>query len=179
MRFQNLLALLALSGVFARVAAAKPPDDHHPDEHRRAEHSHDRDSPQAAGAEHAAFKARRELEEKQRAGALSVAEKQRLAQLQAERQKRYATLDQSDKVKAESRAQRRNESERQAQERYQAVAHDPAAQQEFDQNAERVAKLDRAREVAAAEGRDDVVARVDQLLSKEKQRHETWLAAHK
>ena len=59
------------------------------------------------------------------------------------------------------------------------VDKNPKARAEFAKHGKRSAMLDRAREVAEAGGRDELVARIDKLLAKEQARHVAWVERHK
>jgi hypothetical protein len=120
-----------------------------------------------------------DLEAKERAGAkLSAQEKVSYDRLKEERKKRYQDLAETDAKKEQDRETRRQESRRRLLDRYHAAAANPDVQQEFERDAQITARLQRAREIAQAEGRDDAVARVDKLVQQETARHAAWLAAH-
>jgi len=173
-------AVIAALPLFISVSRADDPahradEARHAEETRRAQEAHHADEHAKPGAHHDWNL--RDLEHKEKSGGkLSAEEKEAFERLKAERQKRYADLAKADADRDRDRTKRRAETQKAAVAHYRAT--DPAFKQEFQRDAEIVAQLSRAREVAQAEGRDDAVARVDKMLQKEKDRHAQWLTAH-
>lgn len=60
-----------------------------------------------------------------------------------------------------------------------AIVAEPAVRAELKVHAWRMARLDRIRELADAEGKKDIVARVDKLITKENARHEKHMGVLK
>jgi hypothetical protein len=121
----------------------------------------------------------RDYEARARAAKLTVVEQQEYEQLKADHERARANLALAEKREEETREARRQESVRLAVIAFPTLATDAAAREEFDIYAKRIAKLTRARAVAEADGRTDLFVRIDGLLSKERQRHDAWVAAHK
>jgi uncharacterized protein YnzC (UPF0291/DUF896 family) len=127
----------------------------------------------------AARKARlAELEEKQKAGKLTDEEKAELEKLEKIK-KRHAALKGKFAKRAKDRAKRRRAAKRKAMQEFPGLVKNEQARAAFGKHGMRMARLERAREVAEAEGLDELVARIDKLMEKEKQRHEKWVAKHK
>ena len=119
-----------------------------------------------------------ELGEKEKAGTLSDEEKTELAKIK-EIQGRFDALKQKYADRMKDRAARRKASKRLALLAFPGADKNPPARAEFIKHARRVAMLDRARELAEAGEREDLVARIDKLLEKEKTRHDAWVERHK
>lgn len=119
-----------------------------------------------------------ELEEKAKGGTLSDEEKAELERAKKARE-RFEALRKKHEERGRDRAERRRFSKRDAMKRFPDFRKDPRAGDEFRKHARRLAHLERAREVAAASGKDELVARIDQLLAKERARHERWLERHR
>lgn len=119
-----------------------------------------------------------ELEGKEKAGTLTDPEKAELAKIK-EIQGRFEALKQKWVERAKDRAKRRHASKRMALQAFPGVDKNPSARPEFVKHGKRLAKLERAREVAEAGGRDELVARIDKLLEKENARHDAWIERHK
>lgn len=119
-----------------------------------------------------------ELGEKEKAGTLTDEEKSELAKIKAI-QGRFDALKQKYADRAKDRAERRKASKRLALQAFPGADKNPPARAEFIKHARRIAMLDRARELAEAGERDDLVARIDKLLAKEKTRHDAWVEHHK
>jgi hypothetical protein len=118
-----------------------------------------------------------ELEEREKGGALSDEEKAELDRSRKVRE-RFQALKQKHDQRSKDRAERRRSAKRDAMKRFPAFRKHPQAGAEFSKHARRVAHLERAREVAQAAGKDELVTRIDQLLVKERARHERWLEHH-
>lgn len=126
----------------------------------------------------AARKARTdELEQKQTKGPLTDEEKSELARLQKQKERFEGLKGKHEKRKAD-REKRRLDSKREALRRFPGYEKNTAARDEFKKHAQRLAKLERAKDVAEAEERPEVVARIDKLIAKEKERHDKWLTKH-
>jgi hypothetical protein len=190
MRFRATLSLI-LAAVPMLLSTARA-DDHDPS-HRSAEEGRRAEEAQRAEASrHAEERAKappadphgahhdwklHDLEVKEKAGGkFSPEEKEAFEHLKTERQKRYTDLAKADADREHDRTARRIAAQRAAIAHYRAT--DPAFKQEFQRDAEIMAQLTRAREVAQAESRDDAVVRIDRLIQKEKDRHDKWVAAH-
>ena len=119
-----------------------------------------------------------ELEGKEKAGTLTDEEKGELAKIQAIQQ-RFEALKQKHLERAKDRAKRRHLTKKKALEAFPGVDKNPPARTEFAKHGKRSAMLERAREVAEAGGRDELVARIDKLLEKEQARHAAWVERHK
>jgi len=119
-----------------------------------------------------------ELGEKEKAGTLSDAEKSELTKIK-EIQARFDALKQKYADRTKDRAERRKASKRLALHAFPGADKNPPARAEFIKHARRIAMLERARELAQAGERDDLVARIDKLLAKEQTRHEAWVEHHK
>jgi hypothetical protein len=119
-----------------------------------------------------------ELEEKAKGGTLSDEEQAELERARKARE-RFEALKKKHEERGRDRAERRRFSKRDAMKRFPDFRKDPRASDEFRKHARRLAHLERAREVAAASGKDELVARIDQLIAKERARHERWLERHR
>jgi hypothetical protein len=118
-----------------------------------------------------------ELEEKEKAGGLTDEEKGELEKTR-KIQGRFDALRKKHEERAKDRAKRRRASKREAMKHFPGFRKHPKAHHEFQKHARRLARLERAREVADASGKDDLVARIDKLIEKENARHEKWLEHH-
>jgi len=116
-----------------------------------------------------------ELKSKMDAGKLTDSEQSEVERLQRQ-QARHAALDAADKAKAQNRIARAREAKRQALQANPKVGKDPATTAEFRKHAERMAKLDRAKELAASDNDTEMLQKIDALIAKEQQRHAAWLA---
>jgi hypothetical protein len=76
----------------------------------------------------------------------------------------------------ETRAERRRQRLAEIKQKWGAIEDKPAARAEFKVHAWRLARLQRIRALAEADGKTDVVARVDKLIQKENDRHEKHMA---
>jgi hypothetical protein len=116
-----------------------------------------------------------ELEQKQAKGKLTAEEQTELdrgKQMRVRREameKRFAEM-------AQNRKNRARDAKRQALKEHPNLGKDANATAEYGKHAERLAKLERAKEVAAADQRTDVVTKIDALIAQENQRHQAWLA---
>lgn len=135
---------------------------------------------------HAKHQARREarrarfaeLQEKEKAGTLTDEEKAELEKITQIRE-RFTALQKKHIQRMRDRKERRRENRRKLLKAFPSLVHNPEAHEEFVKHARRVAKLERAREVAEAGGRDELLTRIDKLLEKENARHDDWLAKRK
>jgi hypothetical protein len=116
-----------------------------------------------------------ELKSKLDAGKLTHGEQSELEQLQKQ-QARHDALDASLKAKDATRPARAREAKRQALKENPNLGKDPAALAEYRKYAERMAKLDRAKELATADNNTAMVQKIDSLIAKEQQRHAAWVA---
>ena len=119
-----------------------------------------------------------ELAKKKADGKLTDEETQELAKLEKINE-RHKKLKKKAADRAKDRMQRRRAAKRMALGHFRHIDKDQAALAAFGKHGMRMAKLERAREVAEAEGRDDLIKRIDQLLEKEKARHQKWVEKHK
>ena len=62
--------------------------------------------------------------------------------------------------------------------KYPKAKDNPAARAELAKHAKRMARLRRSRELAIADGRDDLVKRIDAMISKEQARHQAAMRRH-
>jgi hypothetical protein len=118
------------------------------------------------------------LEEKEKSGSLTEDEKAELDKARKTRA-RFQQLKKKHDERVKSRAERRREDKRKAMMGFPDFKRRPGAVEEFKKHARRVAHLQRARDVAQAAGKDDLVARIDALVAKEQARHERWLQHHR
>jgi uncharacterized protein YnzC (UPF0291/DUF896 family) len=119
-----------------------------------------------------------DLEEKEKSGSLTDDEKAELDKARKTRA-RFEQLKQKHDERVKDRAERRRADKRKAMMGFPDFKQRPGAGQEFKKHARRVAHLQRARDVAQAAGKDDLVARIDALIAKEQARHDGWLQHHK
>lgn len=116
-----------------------------------------------------------ELQEKESAGKLTEEEKtefDRIQKAQARRdamEKRFAERMQNRKIRS-------REAKRKALREFPKLGTDAAALAEYKKHADRLAKLERAKELANADERADLVEKIDNLVAQENQRHQAWLA---
>lgn len=116
-----------------------------------------------------------DLKQKEAAGKLTDDEKKELEKA-TQVQARQDELEKRDRERAETRKQRAREAKRQALKESPKVANDAATTAEYKKHAERLAKLERAKELATADQNTDAGAKIDKLIAQEKQRHQAWLA---
>jgi hypothetical protein len=116
-----------------------------------------------------------ELKQKETDGKLTDDEKKELEKAK-QIQARHDELDKRDRDRAETRRQRAREAKRQALKESPKVANDAATTAEYKKYAERLAKLERAKELATADQNTDAVSKIDKLIAQETQRHQAWLA---
>ena len=107
-----------------------------------------------------------------------LAEKDRreLSELEA-RQRRLDEMRRRDAERDRDRAERIRRAHAEQAARFRAPP-SPAMQEEYRRYAQRKAALQRAKEIADAEGRVDVSARASNLLAAEEQRHAAWISVH-
>jgi hypothetical protein len=115
------------------------------------------------------------LKEKETSGKITPEEKAELEKMQ-QVQARHDELEKTAKAREENRKQRSREAKRQALKESPKVASDAATTAEYKKYAERLAKLERARDLANADQNTDAVAKIEKLVAQENQRHQTWLA---
>lgn len=120
----------------------------------------------------------KELRDKEKAGTLNDEEKADLARL-ARIQTRFDGLKAKHTERLKDRPKRRHEAKRIALQTFPDAAKNPMIRAEFLKHGKRLAMLERAREVAEAGERTELVARIDQLLEKENKRHEAWVERRK
>jgi hypothetical protein len=126
---------------------------------------------------HGAKRKARIEELKQKGDKLSDDEKKELEQAEKS-QTRHDEIDKKQKEKAESRKARSREAKRQALKDAPKLGKDAAVTAEYRKHAERLAKLERAKELATADENSDVVQRIDALIAKENSRHQDWMSKH-
>lgn len=120
----------------------------------------------------------KELAEKEKSGALSDEEKAQLERLKKVQARHDALKKKRDEHRS-GRKERKHEAKRKVLKDFPGIGKHPAAQTEFKKHARRMAHLERARDVAVAEERTELVTRIDELIAKEKARHEKWLSQHR
>jgi hypothetical protein len=135
--------------------------------------------PPIPGAPNGYWARLRWYEERMKAKPLPPADMTAYNEAKAERERRMAALLAAEQQLDATREQRRMAALQAALAAFPTVSVDPAAQQEFDQHAQRIARLERLREVAEADARDDLFARIDGIVQRENQRHDAWVAAHR
>ncbi len=118
-----------------------------------------------------------ELSQKQAAGKLTDAEKTEFDRAQ-NIQARHDGLEKQDAARAQNRKDRSRNSKRDALKEYPNLNKDANAVAEYQKHAERLAKLERAKELATADGRTDVATKTDALIAKENERHQAWVTKH-
>jgi len=115
-----------------------------------------------------------ELQSKQDAGKLADGDQKELERLQ-KIQTRHAALEGAHQAQAQSRVNRSRDAKRRALQENPKVGKDVATNTEFTKYAQRMAKLDRAKELAAADEDTELVQKIDSLIAKEQQRHQAWV----
>lgn len=116
-----------------------------------------------------------ELKAKETGGKITPEEKAELEKMQ-QIQARHDELEKTLKVREENRKQRSREAKREALRESPKVASDAATTAEYKKYAERLAKLERARDLATADQNTEAVAKIEKLVTQENQRHKAWLA---
>lgn len=115
-----------------------------------------------------------ELEAKEKAGKLSDEEKSDLEKAR-KIEKRHDEIKKKFAEAAAKRKDRARDAKRQALTEFPKLHENAAAVAEYKKHAERLAKLDRAKELATADENTDMVQKVGKLVSAEKARHQAWL----
>lgn len=118
-----------------------------------------------------------ELQDKKQSGTLTDEEKSELDKIEKIKE-RHEALKSKWAEHAKDRTQRRRAARRQAMKEFPGLQKDAQARAEYGKHASRMAKLERAREVAQADGRDELVARIDKLVAIENARHNKWVETH-
>jgi len=118
-----------------------------------------------------------ELKQKEASGQLTDEEKAELEKLE-KIQERHAKLKSKRQELKQNRLVRRRAARRKALAEFPGLLANESAIAEFGKHGQRMAKLERAREVAEAEGLDALVARIDKLMAQENKRHEQWVSKH-
>jgi hypothetical protein len=116
-----------------------------------------------------------ELEEKESAGKLGAEEKlelERVRKIEA----RHDELQKRKDSQLKDRKSRSREAKRRALAETPNLDRNAPALAEYRKHAERLAKLERAKELAAADENSEMVQKLDTLIAKENQRHQAWLA---
>jgi hypothetical protein len=126
---------------------------------------------------HGAKRKARIEELKQKGDKLTDDEKKELEKAE-KAQARHEEVDKKLKEKAETRKLRLRDAKRQALKDAPTVGKDAAVTAEYKKHAERLAKLERAKELASADENTDAVQRVDSLIAKENARHQSWMGKH-
>lgn len=116
-----------------------------------------------------------ELQQKESGGKLTSEEQAELDRMKLAQARRQAMEKRAAEM-AQNRQQRSRDAKRQALKEFPKLSKDAVALTEYKKHADRLAKLDRAKELAAADDRSDMVQKIDALIAQEKQRHQTWLA---
>ena len=117
----------------------------------------------------------RELQQQKREK-MNDNDRRELSELEA-RQKRIDEMKRRDAERDRDRAERIRKAH-QAQAAQFKSPPSAASLEEYRRYAQRKAALQRAKEIADAEGRTDASARAASLLSLEEQRHSVWVGAH-
>lgn len=94
------------------------------------------------------------------------------------RKKRRQKLEEKRKERSKTRQKRRKEEREEVEKKYPKAKDNPAARAELAKHAKRMARLRRSRELAVADGRDDLVKRIDAMISKEQARHQAAMRRH-
>ena len=122
-----------------------------------------------------------ELKKKEEAGELTDDEKEELGKMK----KRHARLKARHQKLKERHAElrktwkkRRRAARRKILQKYPNIRKKPKAVTEMKVHARRMARLKRARAIAEAEERDDLVKKIDSLITKEQARHQRKIDAH-
>jgi hypothetical protein len=118
-----------------------------------------------------------ELKQKESTGTLTAEEKAELEKLQ-QVQTRYEAVEKHARERAATRQQRSRDAKRQALKEYPGLQTDAQAKAEYQKHAERLAKLERAKELATASQNNDQLAKIEKLTAQENQRHQTWITNH-
>jgi chromosome segregation ATPase len=187
--FLALGVSLAFAGLAAPAAAQKHPKAKEAKERaqeKREELKENRDEKREQRDElkekHAAKKERhQELKEKEKAGTLSDDEKAELEQMGKRRdalKAKHAELKAKHAELKKTWKKRRVDARKKVLDKWPNIRKHPAAVNEMKTHARRMAHLNRAKAVAAAEGRDDLVARIDTLIGKEQARHDRVMKQH-
>ena len=118
----------------------------------------------------------KELKSKEDSGGLSDTEKSELEKVRKRRHEAKTKLDERKQDRDKTRKTRRVSSKREALKKHPKVQDNPALKAELKTHAERVARLNRARNVAEADGNTELVSRIDKALAAENKRHATAAA---
>jgi len=118
-----------------------------------------------------------ELQQKQASGKLTDEEKAELERAQKFLE-RHEAIEKRFAERSQDRKSRAREAKREALKEYPNLGKDAAAMAEYRKHAERLAKLERAKEIATADERSDAMAKIDELIEKEKNRHQAWVEKH-
>lgn len=118
-----------------------------------------------------------ELIEKEKEGKLTEEEKEDLKQVLKIRQ-RHRRLMQRDARRDKSRKNRIRKARRQLLAKMPGLQKNEQARAELKKHAMREAMLERARDIARAEGLTKLIARADKLIAQENTRHDKWMSAH-
>jgi hypothetical protein len=116
-----------------------------------------------------------ELEAKEKAGKLSDEEKSELEKVR-KIQAHHDELKKKFQQAAEDRKERARKAKRQALEEFPQLHANGQALAEYKKHAERLAKLERAKELAEADEKSETVQKVEKLISAERQRHQAWVS---
>lgn len=122
-----------------------------------------------------------ELKDKADKGELTEDEKAELEQMEerhAKLKERHRELKKKWEERKKTRKDRRKKARAKVVEKYPNIKKHPAAIAEMRKHARRMAMLHRSRNLAEAEGRDDLVEKIDALVDKEKSRHQAIIRKH-
>jgi hypothetical protein len=114
---------------------------------------------------------------RRREAKLAAHERMEYERLQ-EARRRHEELDRLEAERERNRLERIREAKRRAWEEQRHHRMDTTSYAEYQKHAQRQAKLDRVRQLAAADGELRLVARIDALIAHENQRHNNWIARH-
>lgn len=116
-----------------------------------------------------------ELEAKEKAGKLTDDEKAELEKVRKIESKHEAMKKAFEK-KAADRKERVRDAKRKALSEFPQLSENALAVAEYKKHAERLAKLERAKDLAEADENSEMTQKIDKLISAEKQRHQAWLS---
>ncbi|HEY5961061.1 MAG TPA: hypothetical protein VIV60_31105 [Polyangiaceae bacterium] len=119
-----------------------------------------------------------ELSEKESSGKLSGDEKSELANLK-QVEARHEAMAKRFAEMAQQRKDRSRDAKRRALNEFPHLDKDASALAEYQKHADRLAKLERAKDLASADQRAELLQKIDALIAKENERHQSWLSKHK
>jgi hypothetical protein len=114
---------------------------------------------------------------RRREAKLAAAERMEYERLQ-ENRRRHEELERLEAERERTRLARIREAKYRAWQQGRTRHWDDRSYAEYRKHAERQAKLERVRQLAAANGEVRLVVRIDGLIAQEDQRHNNWIARH-